>query len=86
MPTLNADLQQARHLLDQLGPDQLTAVVKLLEVMIEPDDDEPLTEQDRQAVAASREHFRRNPSAGVSFDQFAAECGFTMDQIRNHQD
>jgi len=90
MPTLNTDIQHARQLLDQLGPGQLTAVVQLLEVMletnVEPDDDEPLSEQDRRTVLASRDHFRKDPSAGVPFDQFAAECGLTMDQIRNHRD
>ena len=53
--------------------------------MVDPDD-EPLSEEDRRAVSASREHFRRNPEPGVSFEQLAADCGFTMDQIRDHKD
>jgi hypothetical protein len=32
---------------------------------MEPED-EPLTEEDRRAVAASREYFRRNPEGGFS--------------------
>lgn len=80
-----ADKQHAHQLLDQLGPDQLAAVLQLLEVMVEPDDDEPLSEKDRQAVAASREYFRQNPEGGVPFEQVVAELGFTMDQIRDRK-
>jgi hypothetical protein len=77
--------QHAHQLLDQLGPDQIAAVLQLLEVMVEPED-EPLTEEDRRAVAASREYFRQNPEGGVPLEQVAAECGFTIDQIRDHKD
>ena len=74
--------QHAHQLLEQLGPGQIAAVVQLLEVMLHPED-EPLTEEDRRAVAFSREWFRQNPEGGVPFEQVVAECGFTMDQIRN---
>jgi hypothetical protein len=73
--------QHAHELLEQLGPGQLAAVVNLLEVMIHEDDDE-LTEEDRGLISASREYFRQNPEGGISFEDLAAECGFTMDQIR----
>jgi hypothetical protein len=76
--------QHAHELLDQLSADQVAAVLQLLEVMVEPDD-EPLTENDRRAVAASREYFQRNPDGGVSFEQVVADLGFTMDQIRGSQ-
>ena len=73
--------QLAHHLLDQLGPGQIDAVVKLLEIMIHPDDDEILSEEDRRAVAASREYFRHNPGGGIAFEQVVADCGFTMDDV-----
>jgi len=76
--------QHAHDLLDQLGPGQLEAVVKLLEVMIRPDENDLLSEEDRRAVAASREYFRQNPQGGVPFEQMVAECGFTMDEVRNY--
>jgi hypothetical protein len=72
--------QQAYALIDQLGPGQLAAVVQLLETMVY--DDDALTEEDRHAVAASREYFRQNPQGGVRFEQVAADLGFTMDQVR----
>jgi hypothetical protein len=74
--------QHAHELLEQLGPGQLAAVVNLLEVMIHEHDEE-LTVEDRRAVSASREYFRQNPEGGISLEDVAAECGFTMDQIRN---
>ncbi|HUS04804.1 MAG TPA: hypothetical protein VMZ52_00800 [Bryobacteraceae bacterium] len=78
------DKEHAHQLLDQLGPGQLAAVVHLLETMVHPDD-EQLTGEERRAVAASREYFRQNPEGGVPFEQVVAECGFTMDQIRNYK-
>ena len=76
--------QYAHELLEQLGPCQLDAVVQLLEVMLHDSDDE-LTEEDRRAVAASRDYFRQNPEGGVPFEQVVADCGFTMDQIRDYK-
>ncbi len=79
------DRQQAHQLLDQLGPAQLDAIVKLLEVMIRDEDGEELNAEDRAAVAGSREYFRQNPEGGIYFEQVVAECGFTMEQVRSHQ-
>jgi hypothetical protein len=70
--------QQAHELIDQLGPSQIAAVVKLLEVMLHDDE---LTEEDCRSIAASREYFREG-GEGVSFEQVVADSGFTMDQIR----
>jgi hypothetical protein len=75
--------QHAHELVEQLAPEKLSAVVGLLEVMIH-DDDEELTEEDRRAVAASREYFGKG-GLGISFEQVVAECGLTMDQIRGSQ-
>jgi hypothetical protein len=77
--------QHVHQLIEQLGPEQIDAVARLLEVMVEPDD-EPLSDDNRRAVIASREYFRKNPGQSVSFEELAAECGFTMDQIRDRKD
>ena len=71
-------------MIDQLGAAQFEAVVRLLEVILSDDDEEP-TAEDRRALAASREYFRQNPEGGIPFEQVVAECGFTMDQVRRHQ-
>jgi hypothetical protein len=77
------DKQHVVELLDRLDPGQVAAVAQLLEVMIHDDDDE-LTEEDRQAVAASREYFHKG-GAGVAFEQVVADLGFTMDQVRKNK-
>ncbi|MBZ5676573.1 MAG: hypothetical protein LAP61_20235 [Acidobacteriia bacterium] len=77
------DKQHVVELLDRLGPDQLSAVAKLLEVIVH-DDDDNLTDEDRRAVAASREYFRKG-GAGVPFEQLVADLGLTMEQVRNNK-
>jgi hypothetical protein len=72
--------QHAHQLLDQLGPGQIAAVVHLLEVMVHEEDD--LSEEDRRAVAASREYFRKG-GEGLSLEQVARRTSeYSMDQIR----
>ena len=76
------DRQQAHQLLDQLGPAQLDAVGKLLEVMVH--DDEAMTSEDRRAITASREYFQQG-NEGLSFEQLVDGCGFTMEQVRKNE-
>ena len=79
---MNFDKQHAHQLLDQLAPGQFAAVLQLLEVMVDSAaDEEPLTAEDRRAVAASREWFATNPE-GIAFEQVVVECGLTMDDIK----
>ncbi len=74
------DRQQAHKLLDQLGPPQFDAVVRLIEVMVHEDEEE-LTAEDRRALRASDEYFR-DGGQGIPFEQVVADLGFNMDQIR----
>ena len=74
--------RHVHELIDQLPPTQLTAVEGLLEAMIHDDDE--LTEEDRRAVAASREFFQ-NGGTGIPFEQVVADLGFTLDQVRGHK-
>ena len=69
---MSSDKQRAHQLLDRLDPGQLAA------------DEEPLTEEDRRAVAQSREWFEKDPE-GIRFEQIVAECGFTIAEISGHQ-
>lgn len=77
--------QQAHAFLDRLAPDQLAAVRGLLETMLDPTDrelalipidDEPETEQERQAVAEALESLDRN--GGVSMETVLADFGLSM--------
>jgi len=92
-PNMNAEIQHARQLLDYLAPNQVAAVVHLMEVMLDPVsralanapiDDEPVTEEEERAVAEAREWLKHNP--GIPFEQVVAELGFTMEEVENYQD
>lgn len=74
--------QEAHVLLDLLPAEKLNAVRSLLDVLVVEDGD--LSAADRNAVAASREHFRQG-GAALSLEQVAAECGLSMDQVRGSQ-
>lgn len=78
---LQQERQQAHALLDLLAPAKLSAVRSLLEVMVDGEEDEELTEEDRRALRASDEYFRSG-GQGIPFEQVVADLGFTMDQIR----
>ena len=71
--------QQTHALLERLSAEKLKLVRSLLEVIV--DDEEELTEDDRRAVAASRDYFKQG-GEGISFEQVVADLGFTMDQVR----
>jgi hypothetical protein len=72
-----ADIQHAHHLLDQLGPGQLAAVVHLLETMVAPDEDgDTLSNAERQAVAEADEWLKHNQP--IPHEEVLAEFGLTM--------
>ncbi len=86
---LNIDARQRVHaLVDQLPPGQVTALEGLLLSMVDPFSHiatAPMIEaaaakQEITPMADASEDFE-----GFSFEQVVAECGFTMDQIRETQ-
>lgn len=73
-------------LIDRLEPVQLKALETLLETMIDPFsrklalapiDDEPFTEEDRQAVAEAEEWRKHNEP--IPLENVLADLGLTMD-------
>lgn len=73
-----ADRQHAHRLLDQLGPDHLTAVVHLLEVIVSPvEDGDTLSNAERKAVAEADEWLKHNEP--IPHAEVLAELGLTMD-------
>lgn len=85
--------RQAHDFLDRLPAAQIPAVRGLLEAMLDPFertlataeiDDEPVSEAERREIAAARQWFEHNE--GIPFEQVAAECGLTMEEIRNYRD
>ncbi len=77
--------QHAHELVERLDASQLDAVVRLLEVMTDPVthslasapiDDEAVTEQDIQDIAAARAAFDRGE--GIPNEKILAEFGLTV--------
>ena len=85
--------QQAHVMLDLLGPEKISAVVGLLEVMLDPVaraianapiDDEPVTEEEERALAESREWLKHNK--GIPHEQVLAELGITQEEIDSYRE
>jgi hypothetical protein len=86
---------QAHELIERLAPSQVTAVVGLLEAMLDPVsraianasvDDEPETDQERQLVAESKDWFERHGGQGIPPEEVLADFGLTSDDLKNRKD
>jgi hypothetical protein len=82
---MNADRERAQQLLNQLAPDQVAAVVHVMEVMLDPLtrklanaalEDEGISTEEEQAVAEARERLKLNQS--IPHEEVLAELGLTM--------
>jgi hypothetical protein len=74
---MDADIQHAHHLLDQLGPGQLAAVVHVMETMVSPEEDrDTLSSAEREAVAEADEWLQHNQP--IPHEEVLADLGLTM--------
>ncbi len=87
--------ERAHELIERLAPSQVTAVVGLLRAMLDPVsraianapvDDEPETEEERQAVAESKAWFERHDGQGISHEEALADFGLTSDGTKKRKD
>ncbi|HYU46494.1 MAG TPA: hypothetical protein VEK84_10000 [Terriglobales bacterium] len=78
--------EKAHELIDRMAPSQLSAVVGLLETMLDPVsraianapvDDELETEEERRAVAASKAWMEQHPGEGIPIEDVGAEFGLS---------
>ena len=85
--------RQAHELIERLTPSQVSAVVGLLEALLDPVaraiatapvDDEPLTEEDKKALEEARQWLQHNQ--GIPHEQVLAELGITREEINNHKE
>ena len=83
--------QHAHVMIDLLAPDKLTAVVSLLEVMLDPVartlanapiDDEPLSAGKALSLDEASEWLKYNKA--IPHDQVLAELGITQEEIDNY--
>jgi hypothetical protein len=85
--------QQAHLMLDLLAPEKISAVVGLLEVMLDPVaraianapvDDEPVTEEEAKALAEADVWLKHNKA--IPHEQVLAELGITQEEIENYRE
>ena len=83
--------EKAHELIERIAPSQLSAVVGLLETMLDPVsraianapiDDEPESEDERQAVAASKAWMAQHPGEGIPHEDILAEFGLSGDDLK----
>jgi hypothetical protein len=83
--------EQAHELIDRMAPSQVYAVVGLLQTMLDPVsraianapfDDEPETEDERKAVAASKAWMAEHPGKGIPKEDILAELGLAAQDLR----
>jgi len=76
--------QQAHQLIDRLPESQLSALVGLLETIVDPTaaalrdapfDDESETEEERQAVAEARDWLERHGGKGIPHEEAMRRLG-----------
>jgi hypothetical protein len=87
--------EHAYELIDRLAPSQVSAVVGLLEAMLDPVsraianapvDDEAETEAERQAVAESKAWFEQHGGQGISHEEVLADFGLTPNDFKKRKD
>ncbi|MGO8732152.1 MAG: hypothetical protein ACLQVM_05095 [Terriglobia bacterium] len=85
-----SEKHQAHELIERLAPSQVAAVVGLLQVMLDPVarafdnapiDDEPVTEEEHQAVARSEAWFEERGGKGIPMEEALADFGLTMEDM-----
>lgn len=90
---MTSNREHLHELVDRLAPRQVMAMQELLEAMLDPVsraianapiDDEPETDEERQAVAEADQWFKENPE-GIPFEDVLAEFGLTVADIESHR-
>lgn len=83
--------QQAHELIERMAPGQIFAIVTVMETMLDPVsraianapiDDEPETDAERQAVAASKAWMAEHPGQGIPFEALLTEFDVSAEDLR----
>jgi hypothetical protein len=87
--------EQAHELIERLAPRQVSAVVDLLEAMLDPvsraianapADDEAETNEEREAVAKSKAWFQNQQGNGIPHEEVLADFGLTPRDLKDSKD
>src|SRR5258708_6205396 len=82
---MNANREHARQLLSHLAPDQIAAVVHVMEVMLDPlsrrlanapVEDEEISAEEQESVAEAREWLKHNKP--IPHEDVLADLGLSM--------
>jgi hypothetical protein len=83
--------RQAHELIERLEFSQIATAVRFLEFILldraslaiatAPVDDEPVTEEERQAINRSEAWFRERGGKGIPMDEVVADFGLTMNDF-----
>jgi len=88
-----ANKQHAHELIERLAPGQVPAAIGMLESLLDPVsraianapiDDEPVTKEEKKALAESREWLKHNK--GIPHEQVLAELGVTQEEVDHFQE
>ncbi len=79
MATTVETRQKVHALVDDLRPEQLPAVLSMIEEILDIEDDEPLTPDDCKALDRAEEWLKHNE--GIPHEEVLAEFGLTMDDF-----
>jgi hypothetical protein len=86
----NNPKQQAHELIERMSTGQVSAVVGLLATMLDPVDraianapfeDEPISEEETRAVAASKAWLAEHPGEGIPHEELLAEFGLNPEDL-----
>jgi hypothetical protein len=82
--------EHAHELIERLAPSQVSAVIGILEALLDPVsraianapiDDEPVTAEEEKALAEARDWLKHNKS--IPHEQILADLGVTPEEIDN---
>jgi hypothetical protein len=87
-----ANKQHAHELIDQLPSSQVPAAIGMLQSLLDPVsraianapiDDEPESEDERNAVAKSKAWFKSRGGQGIPHEEVLAEFGLSPDDLKS---
>lgn len=93
MPTTTDTKEHAHELIERLAPNQVAAVVGLIEAMLDPVsraiaqapvDEDPVTPEEEKALAEAREWLKHHQP--IPHEQVLAELRITQEEIDHYQD
>ena len=82
--------QHAHGMIERLAPEKLSAVVGLLEILLDPldralanaeIDDEPITDEDRHRVREGRAWFAQCGGRGIPMEDVLSDFGLTLEDF-----